>query len=306
MKFRFVVTVDSPSAPPEDRDVWGALLKGVSKDQSKVFIVAQPVAKVWFTLLGGGPITIHEGAPDDMPHSTYAPVPGPVVSVDDLERGAARFKAIGDEVFGVKPARTFGFLTVLSYCLRFHSGRGRVRSLGHRKGIMKFSFLVSGVALSDAQMQAIRDSIEDLAAVYKRPDPFIVRAVPHEWSLALDDVLPDSPPLPYKSTVPDGSPLPWPCHSLPRDQWCDHSGPGDFMGHTCGFPGGTLSRLSVSEPRLSDWPGGYSPQRAKSARGPLMTFRYLWLVGPQYVVVFLFVGFMLGLLVGNLLKAWGS
>lgn len=120
MKFRFVVTVDSPSAPPEDRAVWGALLKGVSKDQSKVFIIAQPVLKVWFTLLGGGPLTIHEAAPDDMPH--YAPVPGSVVSADDLERGAARFKAIGDEVFGVKPARAFGFLTVLGYALAFILG----------------------------------------------------------------------------------------------------------------------------------------------------------------------------------------
>jgi hypothetical protein len=25
----------------------------------------------------------------------------------------------------------------------------------------------------------------------------------------------------------------WPCHELPRDQWCDHSGAGGFMGHTC-------------------------------------------------------------------------
>lgn len=23
------------------------------------------------------------------------------------------------------------------------------------------------------------------------------------------------------------------CHSLPRDQWCDHGGPSGFMGHTC-------------------------------------------------------------------------
>lgn len=25
-----------------------------------------------------------------------------------------------------------------------------------------------------------------------------------------------------------------PCHSLPREQWCDRDGPGGFMGHTCG------------------------------------------------------------------------
>lgn len=26
----------------------------------------------------------------------------------------------------------------------------------------------------------------------------------------------------------------WPCHKKARDQWCDHSSPGGFMGHTCG------------------------------------------------------------------------
>lgn len=25
----------------------------------------------------------------------------------------------------------------------------------------------------------------------------------------------------------------YPCHSLPREQWCDREGPGGFMGHTC-------------------------------------------------------------------------
>lgn len=25
----------------------------------------------------------------------------------------------------------------------------------------------------------------------------------------------------------------YPCHSKPRTDWCDHSGPGGFMGHTC-------------------------------------------------------------------------
>ena len=23
------------------------------------------------------------------------------------------------------------------------------------------------------------------------------------------------------------------CHKLPKEQWCDHAGPGGFMGHTC-------------------------------------------------------------------------
>ena len=25
----------------------------------------------------------------------------------------------------------------------------------------------------------------------------------------------------------------YPCHSLPKEQWCDHAGRGGFMGHTC-------------------------------------------------------------------------
>lgn len=25
----------------------------------------------------------------------------------------------------------------------------------------------------------------------------------------------------------------YPCHSRPREQWCDRDGPGGFMGHTC-------------------------------------------------------------------------
>ena len=25
----------------------------------------------------------------------------------------------------------------------------------------------------------------------------------------------------------------YPCHKLPKKQWCDHSGKGGFMGHTC-------------------------------------------------------------------------
>lgn len=25
----------------------------------------------------------------------------------------------------------------------------------------------------------------------------------------------------------------WPCHRKPQREWCDHSGAGDFMGHTC-------------------------------------------------------------------------
>ncbi len=25
----------------------------------------------------------------------------------------------------------------------------------------------------------------------------------------------------------------YPCHKLPKEQWCDYNGPGGFMGHTC-------------------------------------------------------------------------
>lgn len=25
----------------------------------------------------------------------------------------------------------------------------------------------------------------------------------------------------------------YPCHKLPKEQWCDSQGPGGFMGHTC-------------------------------------------------------------------------
>lgn len=35
----------------------------------------------------------------------------------------------------------------------------------------------------------------------------------------------------------------FPCHALPKDQWCDRHGPGGFMGHTCDTP----------KPRLSKW-----------------------------------------------------
>lgn len=26
---------------------------------------------------------------------------------------------------------------------------------------------------------------------------------------------------------------PWPCHRLPKREWCDRKGAGGFMGHTC-------------------------------------------------------------------------
>lgn len=28
----------------------------------------------------------------------------------------------------------------------------------------------------------------------------------------------------------------FPCHSKPKEEWCDYKGKGGFMGHTCGKP----------------------------------------------------------------------
>lgn len=38
-----------------------------------------------------------------------------------------------------------------------------------------------------------------------------------------------------------------PCHKKPRSQWCDHSGPGGFMGHTCGLTPRALPQVSRRE-----------------------------------------------------------
>lgn len=40
----------------------------------------------------------------------------------------------------------------------------------------------------------------------------------------------------------------WPCRSKPRDQWCDHSGPGGFMGHTCFATAGVLMLPAPDDP----------------------------------------------------------
>lgn len=47
----------------------------------------------------------------------------------------------------------------------------------------------------------------------------------------------------------------YPCRKLPKEQWCDHSGPGGFMGHTCIKPkktkqniiGGCRNEISADE-----------------------------------------------------------
>lgn len=53
-----------------------------------------------------------------------------------------------------------------------------------------------------------------------------------------------------------GKPEP-PCHDKPREQWCDHAGPGGFMGHTCwshGIQGPTVAR---GVPRTHWFDAGY-------------------------------------------------
>jgi hypothetical protein len=53
-------------------------------------------------------------------------------------------------------------------------------------------------------------------------------AASDELDAALEDLKgPDESP---EAATPMEEP---PCHSLPRDQWCDREGPGGFMGHTC-------------------------------------------------------------------------
>ncbi len=47
----------------------------------------------------------------------------------------------------------------------------------------------------------------------------------------------------------------YPCHKLPKKQWCDHSGKGGFMGHTCikrnlpeqNFPRDCRNEISAKE-----------------------------------------------------------
>ena len=35
----------------------------------------------------------------------------------------------------------------------------------------------------------------------------------------------------------------FPCHKLPKEQWCDYKGQGGFMGHTCGRPKTNLDEI---------------------------------------------------------------
>ena len=37
----------------------------------------------------------------------------------------------------------------------------------------------------------------------------------------------------------------YPCHQKPKKDWCDHKGPGDFMGHTCGKPRTNLDDMKI-------------------------------------------------------------
>lgn len=41
-----------------------------------------------------------------------------------------------------------------------------------------------------------------------------------------------------------------PCHSRPRDEWCDKDGPGGFMGHTCQCKSAPHKQTKVQGMRL--------------------------------------------------------
>lgn len=45
----------------------------------------------------------------------------------------------------------------------------------------------------------------------------------------------------------------YPCHSKPKDQWCDRHGPGGFMGHTCLQPVITLDDVLERLRSHLDW-----------------------------------------------------
>jgi hypothetical protein len=48
----------------------------------------------------------------------------------------------------------------------------------------------------------------------------------------------------------------YPCHSRPQSAWCDHSGQGGFMGHTCFGIREKPQQKYVEEPvmrKLRDW-----------------------------------------------------
>ena len=46
----------------------------------------------------------------------------------------------------------------------------------------------------------------------------------------------------YDNFHPDNAP---PCHSKPKEEWCDREGPGGFMGHPCG--GSKTNRDEIRE-----------------------------------------------------------
>lgn len=172
---------------------------------------------------------------------------------------------------------------------------------------MKFRLVVSGTALSDAQLAAVARSIVDLGPMYQRPE-FSVSFDQDEGRIRYgadplgDDAIRLGRPETARcghcgarltaeqfSEHKCGSPA-WPCHALPVEQWCDNRGPGDFMGHTCGPPPEVLKLIE---------------EGAKSARRRRMWPRWFWGPEPLYVVVLLAITFGLAVLVFKLVKRLG-
>lgn len=134
---------------------------------------------------------------------------------------------------------------------------------------MKFRLVVSGTALSDAQLATIARSIVDLGPMYQRP----------EFSVSFDQ---DEGRTRYGADPLGDLPLE-PDNSCPK----------------CGLrPRGTVETCCTG--------CGWRQERVKSARKPLIPFFGFWLRRPQYLVVLLLAGFGLVELVGKLLKLFAS
>jgi len=45
----------------------------------------------------------------------------------------------------------------------------------------------------------------------------------------------------------------YPCHKLPKEEWCDCNGPGGFMGHTCVKPSKTeVNHVGAGRAKITD------------------------------------------------------
>lgn len=136
---------------------------------------------------------------------------------------------------------------------------------------MKFAFLVSGPALSEGQIEALRHSIEDLAQQYgmdKFAVPFVVERVPDYLAFPLE-----GPP----------ARLPGPLGHFPA---------------VCPACGVTVKTASEGALHLVDG-------CQKSARRRRMWPRWFWGPEPLYVVVLLAITFGVAVLVFKLVKRLG-